>query len=247
MTRFPHPVLACAAAWSFVVFLASPAAAQQPVGRLAGTVKNIAGQPIKGATIRAVNPGAIPNEFTSTSDQKGQWAILGMRSGVWEVSALAPGFESSTIAVRVAGLQSAPAIQFVLLGTAVRGPLEGVDTKRLQTALSSAESLMAQERWDDAIVEYKAILAMAPPLDTVNLAIGRALRMKKDYAGAAAAYGEILKRDARNQKALLELGRTQHDQGDRASALATLEKLVAIDGTTGEATEARALIEQIRG
>jgi tetratricopeptide (TPR) repeat protein len=247
VTRFPHPVLACAAAWSFVVFLASPAAAQQPVGRLAGTVKNIAGQPIKGATIRAVNPGAIPNEFTSTSDQKGQWAILGMRSGVWEVSALAPGFESSTIAVRVAGLQSAPAIQFVLLGTAVRGPLEGVDTKRLQTALSSAESLMAQERWDDAIVEYKAILAMAPPLDTVNLAIGRALRMKKDYAGAAAAYGEILKRDARNQKALLELGRTQHDQGDRASALATLEKLVAIDGTTDEATEARTLIEQIRG
>ena len=246
MTRFPHPVLACAAAWSFVVFLASPAAAQQPVGRLAGTVKNIAGQPIKGATIRAVNPGAIPNEFTSTSDQKGQWAILGMRSGVWEVSALAPGFESSTIAVRVAGLQSAPAIQFVLLGTAVRGPLEGVDTKRLQTALSSAESLMAQERWDDAIVEYKAILAMAPPLDTVNLAIGRALRMKKDYAGAAAAYGEILKRDARNQNALLGLGRTQHEQGDRAAALATLEKLVAIDGTTDEATEARALIEQIR-
>ena len=247
MTRFPHPVLACAAAWSFVVFLASPAAAQQPVGRLAGTVKNIAGQPIKGATIRAVNPGAIPNEFTSTSDQKGQWAILGMRSGVWEVSALAPGFESSTIAVRVAGLQSAPAIQFVLLGTAVRGPLEGVDTKRLQTALSTAETMMAEERWDDAIAEYRAILAMAPPLDTVNLALGRALRMKKDYAGAAAAYGEILKRDARNQKALLELGRTQHEQGDRAAALATLEKLVAIDGTTDEATEARALIEQIRG
>ena len=247
MTRFPHPVLACAAAWCVAFSLASTAAAQQPVGRLAGTVKNIAGQPIKGATIRAVNPGAIPNEFTSTSDQKGQWAILGMRSGVWEVSALAPGFESSTIAVRVAGLQSAPAIQFVLLGTAVRGPLEGVDTKRLQTALSTAETMMAEERWDDAIAEYRAILAMAPPLDTVNLALGRALRMKKDYAGAAAAYGEILKRDARNQKALLELGRTQHEQGDRSAALATLEKLVAIDGTTDEATEARALIGQIRG
>jgi len=247
VTRFPHPALACAATWSFVVFLALPAAAQQPVGRLAGTVKDLSGQVIKGATIRAVNPGAIPNEFTATSDQKGQWAILGLRSGAWEVSALAPGFESSTIAVRVAVLQANPAIRFVLVGAAARGPLEGVDTKRLQTALSSAESLMAQERWDDAIAEYRAILAMAPPLDTVNLAIGRALRMKKDYPGAAAAYGEILKRDARNQKALLELGRTQHEQGDRAAALATLEKLVAIDGTTDEATEARALIEQIRG
>jgi len=81
----------------------------------------------------------------------------------------------------------------------------------------------------------------------VNMAIGRALRMKKDYAGAAAAYGEILKSDARNQKALLELGRTQHEQGDRRAALATLEALVAIDGTTDEATEARVLIGQIRG
>jgi cytochrome c-type biogenesis protein CcmH/NrfG len=70
--------------------------------------------------------------------------------------------------------------------------------------------------------------------------------MKKDYAGAAAAYGEILKSDATNQKALLELGRTQHEQGERAAALATLEKLISIDGKTDEATEARQLIEQIR-
>jgi tetratricopeptide (TPR) repeat protein len=247
VTRFPHPVLACAAAWSFVVFLASPAAAQQPVGRLAGTVKDIAGQPIKGATIRAVSPVAIPNEFTSTSDQKGQWAILGMRLGAWEVSAGAPGFESSTIAVRVVGLQSNPAIRFVLVGAAVRGALDGVDTKLLQADLDAAEALMARQDWDGAIAAYKVILAKVPPLSMVNMAIGRALRMKKDYAGAAAAYGEILKGDATNQKALLELGRTQHEQGDRAAALATLEKLVAIDGTTAEATEARALIEQIRG
>jgi tetratricopeptide (TPR) repeat protein len=240
-------VLAYVVVLSCVLLLTPSAAAQQPVARLAGTVKDISGQPIKGATIRAVNPAAIPSEFTATSDQKGQWAVLGMRGGAWEVSASAPGFESSTIAVRVAGLQSSPAIQFVLVGAAVRGALEGVDTKRLQAALSSAETRLAEERWDDAIAEYKAILAMAPPLDTVNLAIGRAMRMKKDYAGAAAAYGEILKRDARNQKALLELGRTQHEQGDRAAALTTLEKLVAIDGTTDEATEARTLIEQIRG
>jgi TolA-binding protein len=224
-----------------------PSIAQQPVGRLTGTVKDISGQVIKGATIRAVNPGAIPNEFTSTSDQKGRWAILGMRPGAWEVSALAPGFESSTITVRVAGLQSGPAIQFVLLGTAVRGPLEGVDTRLLQADLDAAEALMATGAWDEAIAAYTAILAKAPPLSMVNLALGRALRMKKDYAGAAAAYGEILKSDARNQKALLELGRTQHEQGDRNAAMATLEALIAIDGTTDEATEARALIGQIRG
>jgi tetratricopeptide (TPR) repeat protein len=210
-------------------------------------VKTITNQPIKAATIRVVNPSAIPSEFTTTSDQKGEWAILGLRGGLWEVTASAPGFETSTVAVRVAsGSMDHPKVQFVLVGTPVKGALDGVDTKRLQESLSAAESLMAQEKWDEAIAEYRNIIATAPPLDAVNLAIGRALRMKKDYAGAAAAYGEILKRDARNQKALLELGRTQQEQGDRAAAISTLERLIAIDGATDEAAEARGLIDQAR-
>jgi tetratricopeptide (TPR) repeat protein len=246
VTRVPHPILACAAAWCLAFSLAWPSAAQQPVGRLAGTVKDIVGKPIQGATVRAVNPLATPSEFTATTDPKGQWAILGMRAGAWEVSAGAPGFEVSTIAVRVGTLQANPSIQFVLVGAVVRGALEGVDTKLLQADLDAAEARMISGAWDDAIAAYRAVLAKAPPLSMVNLAIGRALRMKKDYAGAAAAYGEILKVDARNQKALLELGRTQHEQGDRSAAVATLETLIAIDGTTDEAAQARALIGQIR-
>lgn len=246
MTHRPRFVPALAAAcWAAVAF-ASPATAQPMVGRLTGTVKSITGQPIKAATIHAVNPATIPSEFTSTSDQKGEWAILGLRGGLWEIEASAPGFESSTIAVRVATSMNNPVVQFVLVGVPLRGAMDGVDSRRLQASLSAAESLMAQEKWDEAVAEYRSILAMVPPLDAVNLAIGRALRMKKDYAGAAAAYGEILKRDASNQKALLELGRTQYEQGDRAAAIATLEKLIGVDQATGEAAEARILLEQVR-
>jgi len=244
--RFHRLVLASAAACLAALTLASPSAAQVMVGRLTGSVKNLAGQPIKAATVRAVNPSVIPNEFTTTADQKGNWAILGMRGGLWEVTASAPGFESSTVAVRVALGTNNPVVQFVLVGTPVKGAMDGVDTKRLQVSLSTAESLMAQEKWDEAVAEYRNILAMAPRLDAVYLAVGRALRMKKDYTGAVAAYGEALKRDARNQKALLELGRTQHEQGDRAAAIATLEQLVAIDGATDEAREARAILDELR-
>jgi tetratricopeptide (TPR) repeat protein len=239
-------VLALAAACWAVIILASPASAQVLVGRLAGTVKTITGQPVKAATVRAVNPSVIPTEFTATSDQKGEWAIMGMRGGIWEVTASAPGFESSTVAVRVAISLNNPKLQFVLIGSPVKGALDGVDTKKLQASLSAAESLMAQEKWDEAVAEYRSILAMAPALDTVHLAIGRALRMAKDYAGAAAAYGEVLKRDARNQQALLGLGLAQHERGDRAAAIATLEQVIAIDGATSEAAEARVLLEQVR-
>ena len=246
MKRFPRPMPALAAACWAAVILASPAAAQPLVGRLAGTVKNEVGQPVKAATIRAVNPSAIPSEFTTTSDQKGNWSILGLRSGLWEVIASAPGFESSTVAARVALGMNNPTVEFVLVGTPVKGAMDGVDTKRLQTMLDHAESLMAQEQWDEAVAEYRNILALAPSLDTVNMAIGRALSQKKDHAGAAAAYGEILKRDAGNQRALVGLGRAQYEQGNRAAAIATLERAVAIDGTNDEAREARAVLAEIQ-
>jgi len=105
---------------------------------------------------------------------------------------------------------------------------------------------MAQGKWDEAVAEYRKVLAMAPALDVVNLALGRALLLKRDYAGASAAFGELLKKDARNQKALLGLGRAQYEQGDRAAAVVTLEKAVAMDETTDEAREARTVLAEIR-
>jgi tetratricopeptide (TPR) repeat protein len=243
---FRRLVLASIAACLAALASASPSAAQLMVGRLTGAVKNLAGQPIKAATVRAVNPSVVPSEFTATADQKGNWAILGMRGGLWEVTASAPGFESSTVAVRVALGTNNPVVQFVLVGTPVKGAMDGIDTKRLQAMLGAAESLMVQEKWDEALAEYRSILAMVPSLDTVNLAIGRALLMKKDYAGAAGAYGEVLKRDARSQRALVGLGRAQYEQGNRAAAIATLEQVIAVDGSTSEAAEARGLLDQAR-
>jgi tetratricopeptide (TPR) repeat protein len=234
-----------AAACVAVLAAAMPASAQM-VGRLTGSVKTITGQPIKAATVRAVNPNTIPSEFTVTTDQKGEWAILGLRGGLWEVTASAPGFESATVAVRTTLSLNNPRVQITLVGTPVKGAMDGVDTKKLQASLSAAESAMAQGNWDEAIAEYRKILVMAPALDTANLALGRAYLLKKDYTGASAAFVELLKVDARNQKALLGLGRAQYEQGDRARAISTLEQAVAIDGATPEAAEARELLQQAR-
>lgn len=245
MKPLPRVLLVLAAACMAVLAPAPPAPAQM-VGRLTGSVKTVTGQPIKAATVRAVNPTAIPAEFTVTTDQKGEWAILGLRGGLWEVTASAPGFETTTVIARTTLSMNNPRIEVTLVGVPVRGAMDGVDTKMLQASLSAAESMMAQGRWDEAITEYRNAQAMAPALDTVNLALGRACLFKKDYAGAAAAFGELLKRDADNQKALLGLGRAQFEQGDLSAAVATLERTVAIDGATGEAQEARTMLAEMK-
>lgn len=245
MKPFPRPLPVFMAACVAVLACAPPASAQM-VGRLTGSVKTITGEPIKAATIRAVNPTAIPREFTATTDQKGEWAILGLRGGLWEVTVSAPGFESSTVAVRAAISMNNPRVQVTLVGVPIKGAMDGVDTRKLQASLSAAESLMVQDKWEEAAAEYRGILAMAPALDSVYLALGRALLMNKDYAGASDAFGELLKKDARNQQALIGIGRTQIEQGDRAAAIATLERVVAIDGTTDAAKEARGVLAELR-
>jgi tetratricopeptide (TPR) repeat protein len=245
VTEFPRSVLACAVAVCLSSGLADSALAQQ-VARLSGSVKDLTGRPIKGASIRANNPSASPNEFNVASDSRGNWGMIGLAAGPWEVTAGAPGFESATVSVRLSVLRTNPNVDFVLVGMPPRGALEGISSEALQGDLSHAEELMAAGNYDEALAIYRALLAKVPPLTTLNLAIGRALRMKKDYAGAAEAYGELLKADPENQKALLELGRTHQEGGDRAAAVAALEKLVALDSTTDEAREARTLLAELK-
>ena len=72
--------------WGFV---SSTAFAQG--GRLTGTIKDADGKAIKGAVVRALNE-AINTTATSTTDDKGRFAIIGMRSGPWTVTVEAPNY-----------------------------------------------------------------------------------------------------------------------------------------------------------
>ena len=58
--------------------LIATAAAQ---GRAMGTVKDTSGKAIKGAIVKATNPDASPSQFASATDDKGRWAMIGLRSG----------------------------------------------------------------------------------------------------------------------------------------------------------------------
>src|SRR5918992_4147495 len=85
-----------------------PAVAQ--TGRVGGTIKDDKGQPIKGATVVAENPQASPPSFTATTDDKGRYSIIGLRSGTWKITASAPGFapSSGNVPVRTIGAPNPP-------------------------------------------------------------------------------------------------------------------------------------------
>ena len=210
----------------FLAALAGGAAAQ--TGRVGGTVKDDVGQPIKGATITAENPNASPSSFTATTDDKGRFSIIGLRTGPWTFTAQAPGFapESGRLSVQTIGAPNPP-LTFTLKKGATPGPasaLGSLAAKDLQAELATADQLYNAQKWDEAITAYRGIMAKAPALSVINLQIAAVYRNKKEYDNAIAAYTELLKVDPNNDKAKIGIGMTNLEKGDLAAAEDTLTK-----------------------
>jgi TolA-binding protein len=210
----------------FVGVLAASAAAQ--TGRVGGVVKDEAGNPIKGATVTADNPGASPSSFTATTDDKGRFSIIGLKSGRWSFSAQAPGFapEAGQLNVSTIGAPNPP-LTFTMKKGGTASPtsaLVSATPKDLQADLQNADQLYNAQKYDESIAAYRQIIAKAPALSVINLQIAAAYRNKKEYDNAIAAYNDLLKADPTNDKAIVGLGMTNLEKGDLKAAEDTLTK-----------------------
>ncbi|MEW5982640.1 MAG: tetratricopeptide repeat protein [Acidobacteriota bacterium] len=207
-------------AFVLAVAVAGPAAAQ---GRVSGAVKDETGQPIKDATIRAENPSAVPPDFTSRSDDKGRWSMVGLQNGQWTFTASAPGYGSSTTRQAISYLRTNPTLEFVLKKqSAEAAALAGLGTKELQAELKAADDLFGAKQWAEAVTAYKALLDKVPTLTRLNLQIGGAYRALKDYDRAILAFQEVLKAEPDLERVRIELGNTYMLKGDMDKAYETL-------------------------
>lgn len=220
----------------FVTALAGEAFAQ--IGRVGGQVKDEAGQPIKGATVTAENPSASPNSFTATTDDKGRFSVIGLKSGAWTFTAQAPGYgpESGRLDVKTVGSPNPPLVFTLKKGV---GPVGGsalgaMAAKDLQAELQAADALYNTQKWDEAIAAYRAILTRMPALSALNLQIAGAYRNKKDYDAALTAYSDLLKADPNNDKAKIGVGMTNLEKGDIEAAEKTLSTAAESPNATRE-------------
>ena len=58
--------------------------AEAQVIRVAGTIKDDAGRPVRGASIVAENPDHSPPRLTTTSNDKGEFGFIGVRRGAMD-------------------------------------------------------------------------------------------------------------------------------------------------------------------
>jgi len=216
--------------------------------RVVGIVKDETGQPVKGATLSLENPDAIPRNFTATSDDRGRFAVLGLKAGEWSIVAQAPGFlpDATRVQVRV----TTPVAPVFTLRRAPLPPpsvLGNVSAKDLQTELKNADQQFEAKQWDQAIATYKNILARAPALSILDLQIAAAYRNKKDYDNAIAVYNDLLKSDSTSDKARIGLALTYMEKGDLAAAETTLSAAAQAQGASRELLYDLGEVEAARG
>lgn len=193
------------------IWLAMPASAQ--TARATGTVRDIDGKPIKGATIRAMNPELQPRQGIATSDSKGRWAMIGLRVGTFTFIVDAPGFVpiQDEAMVRTA---AGPPLVFTL--TPEPGLTPGALPSNIQAQIAAAAMLRDQGRIDQAISTYEQIRARHSSLTTLNLVIAATYRRKAALESdpvlrraaldrAIESYTEMLKADPDNEHAKTEL------------------------------------------
>jgi len=195
---------------AFVIAAATLAA--QPLDRLTGKVLDAAGQPLKDADVRVEAIfGFAGSEFTgqrtfsTRSGAKGEWALLGFKSGIWVFDASAPGLVPDVVALPfnlvapagsgVNGLT--PAWHPVLRPT----PLPEGDIGR--TIFEAAEAARAGR--PERVVPLLKRLADSSDA-TVLDAAGRICLLMRDPAVARPFFRKALERDPASFRAALGMG-----------------------------------------
>ena len=198
-----------------VLSLAVPAAAQ--TGRATGSVRDQSGKAVRSAIVKADKPDAYPPHVTSTSDDKGRWAMIGLRTGTWTFVVEAPGYtkQEAQWPVRVAG--TVP-MHFVLARDL--GPIPGALTKNIQQQLAAANALRDKGQLDQALAAYEQIRDQNPKLTAVNLVVGSVYRKKASlesdptarralFDRAIASYTTMLSDESSTERAKAEIESTR--------------------------------------
>jgi hypothetical protein len=128
-------------------------------GRAVGTVKDIGGKAIKGATVKASNPDASPSQFASATDDRGRWAMIGLKSGTWHFTVEAPGYFTveTNAPIRVA---AAPPMQFALAKDP--GPIPNALDRNIEQLIQEAATASDAVGHHQGIAEEQDIRTRTP-------------------------------------------------------------------------------------
>ena len=200
-SAFPVPILVFAA----LLLSSLVASAEAQTGLVAGTVRDVEGEPIVGAEVVGENTEWQRRIETTTNDS-GRFSLIGLQRGRWLFLIRQRGYEP------VQGFANVRAgtarVNFVMETDPLHPPapssgvLANLRGDELEEALDAADALYNRGDYDAAIDAYEEVLVNVPRLSGLHVQIGHAYREKNDFDRALAAYRAVPAGDVASAEAL---------------------------------------------
>ncbi len=197
------------------------------MGRIFGTVVDESGKPVDGVEI-LVEAKDFNFKTSTKSDKKGNWAVAGLGTGVFRITASKEGFHNTIMEIMVSQFKNPP-IKITLQAVKETGEPTGLDEKSRELFLE-ANNLYDQGNYTSALALFQEFLEKNPSLYPVRLNIGNCYREMKEYDKAITEYNSVLEK-IKSEKADLK--------GDEnaAKALASIGEIYMMQNNYEKAQE----------
>lgn len=239
------PVLCALLAFALAGAIGVPLAAQTPENGVTGVVRNERGVAVPGATVVAENREATPHMFMATTDEGGGFVFVGLKPGQWNVSASAPGYLLSQVAVQV-GRGRAKAVTLVVKKGLWEVPDDtegnlGKTGSRAGSGGSPASPAKSGSR--EATKNLGGLSGVA--LSRLQTALRNAdtLLAAKQYDQAIASYQDVLQQAPALTLVNLQIAEAWRMKKDYERAIAACRAVLAADASNEIAMEAMAALE----
>ena len=167
------------------------AQAGRGVGRLGGVVLDPDGNPMEGVKVKIVFSQNDKMILEQATGKKGEWSFIGLGTGNWEFTAMAPGFMPQTKTLYVSQLGVNPRLA-ITMQKIPKGGGGAVANEATFAILEKGNQLFKEAKYDEAIVQFQDFLAKNPNLYQIQASIGDCYREKGEFDKAMEIYNKVL-------------------------------------------------------
>jgi len=161
-------------------------------GRLSGFILDEANKPVPNAKVVVEFMENTEYKEDDVTNDKGEWAVLGLGTGMWRVTASKEGYIPAFTEVYVRQLQRNPQVTLNLK------KIEGVDSlpadRESLNMLEQANLLFQENKYDEAISLMEQFLEQNPDAYQAYASIADCYREKEDFDKAIENYNIVLEK-----------------------------------------------------
>lgn len=193
MNSIPTKIFSlCAGICLLLIFYVPYVSAQESFGkgRISGTVLDEQGNPIEGVSIVLKN--VHNTKLDGSSDKKGHFAISGMGTGVWMLTATKDGYAPFSQQINVRQLRRNTPVEIIM--KKLTGTAAFLSDDETMDMFSQAEELMKEENYAEALDIYLVILEKHPDIYQTHLNIGHCYLKQGDLDKAEAEFTLVLEK-----------------------------------------------------